>query len=293
MLEVQEALLTHLRAGRTVVVATVVASRGSTPRKVGAKMIVQDSGAIDFTVGGGAFEALVIEDSKEAIASGVSVVKCYRFLPVGEHATGMTCGGEVEVFLEVHRRAPRLVIFGGGHLAVPLARFAKDAGMRVAVIDDRPAYATASRFPTADELHLAEGGYSRADVPLEDDDFVVIVTRCHRTDEACLRLVLGEDRAPASVGVVASKRKAKVILARLAQEGFSRERLGEVRSPIGLDIGAETPQEIAISILGEVLALRSGREAGFLCADTAVPDQVTVRRAPKEKRASSSGSGSP
>ncbi len=284
MLDVQETLLAHLRAGRTVVVATVVTSRGSTPRKVGAKMLVQESGAIDFTIGGGAFEALVIEDAKAAIRSGESIVKSYRFLPVGENATGMTCGGEVDVFLDVHRRAPRLVIFGGGHIARPLALLAKQTGMRVAVIDDRSAFANAERFPDADEVVLAEGGYARADVPLEEDDHVVIVTRCHQTDEACLRLVLREDREPAFVGVVASKRKAKVLLARLLQEGAPRERLDTVRTPVGLDIGAQTPAESAGSILGEVLALQRGREAGFLSAETAIPANVTARRAPRPAR---------
>jgi xanthine dehydrogenase accessory factor len=290
MLEFQERLGEHLRSGRTVAVATIVASRGSTPRKVGAKMIVQPDGAIDFTLGGGAFEALVIEDAKEAIRSGEPAIKCYRFLPVGENATGMTCGGDVEVFLDIVRRAPRLVIFGGGHVALPLAKLARSVGFRVAVIDDRPSFASSERFPDAEEVVLAEGGFARLDFPLETEDAVVIVTRCHQTDEASLRIVLGEDRSPAYVGVVASKRKAKVLLARLAQEGFVRERLAEIRTPIGLDIGAETPEEIAVSILGEVLAVRTGRAAGFLSAETEVPANVTVRRVPRPGRGQATGS---
>ncbi len=289
MLAFQDKLAEHLRQGRTVAVATIVASRGSTPRKVGAKMIVQESGAIDFTLGGGAFEALVIEDAKEVLRSGEAAIKCYRFLPVGENATGMTCGGEVEVFLEPAKRAPRLVIFGGGHVAMPLARAARDLGFRIAVIDDRPAFAARDRFPDADEIVLAEGGFARVDFPLEPEDFVVIVTRCHQTDEASLRLVLAEDREPAYVGVVASRRKAKVLLARLAQEGVPRERLEEIRTPIGLDIGAETPEEIAVSILGEVLAVRRGRAAGFLSEETCVPENVTVRRTARPPRGQAAG----
>lgn len=288
MLKFQERLGSYLREGRTLAVATIIQTRGSTPRKVGAKMIVQESGAIDFTLGGGAFEALVIEDAKEAMREGIAAVKCYRFLPVGENATGMTCGGEVEVFLEVFRRAPRLVIFGGGHIALPLARLGKGVGMRVAVIDDRPEFANAERFPEVDEIHEACGGYARSDIPLEHDDFVVIVTRCHQTDEACLRTVLGEDREPAFTGVVASRRKAKVLLARLAQEGFTRERLEEIRTPIGVDIGAETPEEIAVSILAEVLAVRNNRAAGFLSEETRVPDNVTVTRIARPPRRATS-----
>ncbi|HET9886401.1 MAG TPA: XdhC/CoxI family protein [bacterium] len=288
MLKFQERLASYVREGRTIAVATIIQSRGSTPRKIGAKMIVQESGAIDFTLGGGAFEALVIEDAKEAMREGTAALKCYRFMPVGENATGMTCGGEVEVFLEVFRRAPRLVIFGGGHIALPLARLGQGIGMRVAVIDDRAEFASAARFPEVDEIHFAEGGYARNDLPLEPDDFVVIVTRCHQTDEACLRTVLKEDREPAFIGVVASRRKAKVLLARLAQEGFVRERLEEIRTPIGVDIGAETPEEIAVSILAEVLAVRNKRAAGFLSEDTRVPENVTVTRIARPPRRANS-----
>ena len=101
--------------------------------------------------------------------------------------------------------------------------------------------------------------------------------------------MLEEDRAPAYVGVVASRRKAKVLLARLAQEGFARERLEEIRTPIGLDIGAETPEEIAVSILGEVIAVRTGRAAGFLSAETAIPENVTARRVPRPTRGQAAG----
>jgi xanthine dehydrogenase accessory factor len=121
-------------------------------------------------------------------------------------------------------------------------------------------------------------------VPLEPDDHVVIVTRCHQTDEACLRLVLDDDRAPASVGVVASRRKARVLLARLAQDGYARERLERVRTPIGLDIGAETPEEIAVAIVGEILADRKGRDGRSLSEESALPANVTVQRAPRSSR---------
>jgi xanthine dehydrogenase accessory factor len=282
--EYLERLQEHLRSGRAVAVATIVAAEGSTPRKPGARMIVDENGAIDFTLGGGPFEALVIEDAKEAIRTGHGFVQAYRFLPVGENATGMTCGGEVEVFVEVHRAADRVVVFGGGHVALPLARLAKETGFRVAVIDDRAAFADAARFPFADEVVHAEGGYARTDFPLEATDHVVVVTRCHQTDEACLRHVLEEDVEPAYVGLVASKRKAKVMLATLLKDGFDRQRLEGVRSPVGLDIGAETPEEIAVSIVAEILAQRSRRSGESLSSGTPVPENVTVRRGARRTR---------
>jgi xanthine dehydrogenase accessory factor len=285
--EFHERLGRYLSEGRVVVVATIVTSRGSTPRKVGTKMIIQEDGTIDFTLGGGPFEALVIEDAKVALARGEAALHAYSFLPVGENSTGMTCGGEVEVFLDVHKRAARVVIFGGGHVALPLARLAKSTGFRVAVIDDRAKFANRERFPEIDEVIHAEGGYVKCDLPLEDDDYVVVVTRCHQTDEACLRRVLDDDREPAYLGVVASKRKAKVLLARLVQDGYSRERLERVRSPVGLDIGAESPEEMAVSILGEIIATRCGKDGRSLSAESSVPRNVTVRRVPRPLRGAS------
>jgi len=285
MQEFLERLRRHVSEGRSVVVATIVSAQGSTPRKTGAKMIVTETGSIDFTLGGGPFEALVIEDAKEALKEGRSVVRAYRFLPVGENATGMTCGGDVEVFLEVLRPPDRVVVFGGGHVARPLARLAKSTGFRVAVIDDRAEFASRERFPDIDEVMFAEDGYARCDFPLETSDFVVIVTRCHQTDEACLRHVLEEDVDVPYVGVVASRRKAKVLLATLAKDGLPRERLENVRSPVGLDIGAETPEEIAVSIVGEILATRRRRDGASLSRESALPENVTVRRTPRAAKA--------
>jgi xanthine dehydrogenase accessory factor len=180
-----------------------------------------------------------------------------------------------------------VLVFGGGHVAMPLARLAADVGLRVCVVDDRAEFASRERFPTADEVIHAEGGYVRCDVPVEEDDYVVIVTRCHQTDEACLRHVLDDDREPAYLGVVASRRKAKVLLARLLQDGYARERLEAVRSPVGLDIGAESTEEIAVSIIGQILAEKNGRAAGSLSEETALPANVTVRKVPRRARGAS------
>lgn len=276
-------LVRYLQAGKPLVVATIVTATGSTPRKTGTKMIVHEDGSIDFTLGGGPFEALVIEDAREALRSGACALKAYRFLPVGENATGMTCGGDVEVFLEVHRRAPRVVVFGGGHVALPLARLAGSCGFRVAVIDDRAEFASRERFPDAGEVVHAEGGYVRCDFPLEEDDYVVVVTRCHQTDEVCLRHVLDDDRRPAYVGLVASRRKAKVLLAKLRQDGYPADRLEAVRSPVGLDIGAETTEEIAVSIVGQIIAERSGR-SGESRTESVLPGNVRVHRVARRDR---------
>lgn len=277
-MDFHDRLRERLTTGAAFVVCTIVSAHGSVPRKVGTKMIVRPGGAIDFTLGGGPFEALVIEDAQELLRRDENEIKAYKFLPAGENSTGMTCGGEVEVFFEVYRRAPRLVVFGGGHVALPLVRLAANTGFRVAVIDDRVEFAEPERFPDASEVVHAEAGYVGTDFPLEEDDWVVVVTRCHQTDEVCLRHVLDEDLRPAYAGVVASRRKAKVLFAKLIQDGYERARLEEIRSPIGLDIGAETPEEIAVSILGEIIAARTGSTARSLSEESAVPENVQVRR---------------
>jgi xanthine dehydrogenase accessory factor len=247
-----------------VAVATIVASRGSSPRKLGTKMIVHADGTIDFTLGGGSFEAQVIADAREALVRREPVLKQYRFVPEGQNATGMICGGEADVFIEVFAPPARLVVCGGGHIALPLVRLGKELGFRVAVLEDREELASATRFPQADEVIHAGAAFGDFGLALDTDDHVVVVTHSHETDEACLREVLGAEREPAYVGMVASRRKAKIIRERLAAAGIPAARLAAVHAPIGLDIGAETPAEIAVSILGEILAARSGRRAASL-----------------------------
>jgi xanthine dehydrogenase accessory factor len=257
MIEFHEKFVEHLRAGRSVALATIVASHGSTPRKVGTRMLVHPDGRSEFTLGGGPFEAMVIEDAREALRSGKSLFKHYAFRPEGEDATGTLCGGEADVFIEVHRPAERLVIFGGGHVGLALCRLAKELGRRVLVIDERAEYASRERFPAADEIVWAEDGYAHHPVDLAADDSVVIVTHSHRSDEECLQRVLTAPTTPAYVGMIASRRKAEVIREHLVAKGVGSEHLAQVRAPIGLDLGAETPAEIALAILAEILSLRA------------------------------------
>ena len=243
-----------LRSGRVLAIATLSSSQGSTPRAPGSKMIVTDSGETVFSIGGGAFEALVIEDAKEAIRAGRGFEKEYRFTEQGDESTGMVCGGSARVLLEVVRPPLPLFVFGGGHVGRELARLAARLEFEVTVVDDRPDYLETGRFPPGVRALRAGHDYCSGLPEIPAGAYVAVVTRCHRTDLAAVRHVVG--RGASYVGLIGSRRKVATVLKRAGEEGTPREALREVRAPIGLPIGAESPQEIAVSIAAEMIAVR-------------------------------------
>ena len=246
-----------LREGRRLVIATVLETEGSTPRKAGARMAVLEDGTIFESVGGGTFEALVLADARELLATGGTAIREYSLREGDEPGTtGMVCGGRARVHLQVEVPPERLLIFGAGHVGAAVARLADSLGFAVTVLDDRPEFLDASRFPSRAELRKTGPEFS-GDLPAVDSaTYVAIVTRCHRTDLAALRRVAA---GPAAyVGLIGSRRKVEVVMSRLREEGVSAEALRRVRAPIGLPIGACTPEEIAVSIAGELIQLRRG-----------------------------------
>lgn len=249
-----------LRSGRVLAIATLCSSQGSTPRSPGSKMIVTDLGETVFSIGGGAFEALVIEDAKEAIRTGHGLEKEYRFTEQGDGAVGMVCGGSVRVLLEVVRPPVPLLIFGGGHVGRELARMCVRLDFDVTVVDDRPEYLEPHRFPEGIRTLRVEHDFSAGLPEIPPGAYVAVVTRCHRTDLAALCHAVG--RGAAYVGLIGSRRKIATVLARAGQNGAPGESLAEVRAPIGLPIGAETPEEIAVSIAAEMITVRSANAAG-------------------------------
>ncbi|MEE8112133.1 MAG: XdhC/CoxI family protein [Acidobacteriota bacterium] len=255
MLEFYTQVTEYLRNREHFVVATVLKTSGSTPRKPGAKMIVLGTGQIRFTVGGGPFEALVIEDSLEALSSGQSRIREYQFREEGEGALGMVCGGSATVLMEVLRGPDRLLIFGGGHVGEALAEKASGMDFEIHVVEDRQEFLQPGNFPAQTVLHFAGPEFS-GDFPEPDPHaFVCILTRCHRTDHQVLRRVI---RFPAAyLGMIGSRRKARTVLSRLAAEGVPEKLLESVHSPIGLEIGGRTPAEIAVSILAQVVQYRN------------------------------------
>jgi xanthine dehydrogenase accessory factor len=254
--EIFEELVELLRAGRSVALASVISASGSTPQGAGARMLVTAGGRAHSTIGGGRFEAAVIEDAKKAVLSGTSVIKEYDLSGTGE-GVGVLCGGRATVVIDVIAPPQRLAIFGAGHVGRALAETALGLGFAISVIDDRAEYLSADRFPDGVALHLISEDYDK-DIPqLDENTFIAVVTRSHECDLSVLRGVVGADTA--YLGMISSKRKANEIFARLRSEGVSEDALRKVHAPIGIDIGSKTPKEIAISILAEIVKVRNAR----------------------------------
>jgi xanthine dehydrogenase accessory factor len=262
--EVSEEALAALQRGESVALATVVRVRGSAPRHAGARMLVWPDGRIVGTVGGATLEQRVIEHAQEALRKRRSRYETYALTPQGDMESLGLCGGEVEVHIEVLEPTATLYVIGAGHVALPLAEMAHHLGMRVVIVDDRPEFATQERFPHADRVGVVNYDPEREElgqlpIPLDPSCHVVVAT--WGWDEPALAQVLAADPPPAYVGLVASRTKVRVIRHRLEEQGFAPETLDRIWAPIGLDLGAETPGEIALSILAEILLQARGGNA--------------------------------
>lgn len=260
MREFHEALLGLLDAGRAAATATLVKTTGSTPRAVGARMIVPSEGEPLFTLGGGAFEAEVIQDARAALDSGQPVLKTYSLADRGEKGEGQECGGTASVFIDPILASEKLWIFGGGHVARALAASSRGLALDVTVFEDRAELVDPSRLPGARRVIHTDPEY-RDNVPRPDArTSCVVLTRSHRTDRAALRAALSGTSA--WVGMIGSARKRLAIFKELEEEdGISSDRLKTVECPVGLPIGAETPEEIAVSILARLIEVRRRRPA--------------------------------
>ena len=240
--------------GEEAALVTVVSATGSTPREEGAKMLVKLDGSIMGTIGGGSLEAQVIEEAVKVIKHG-KPKRLHRSLTASEaEEEGMVCGGDLEVFIEPILTPPALYIFGGGHISLPLAKMGKLCGFNIAVIDDRADFASAERFPEANVILAEDFTRSFPKVKIDKSSYIVIVTRGHQHDEVVLEWAVG---TPAKyVGMIGSKTKNATIFSHLRDRGITREQLDRVHAPIGLEIGAQTPEEIAVSILAELIKVR-------------------------------------
>jgi xanthine dehydrogenase accessory factor len=252
--EVLEAFLDEIKSGRRAVLATIVRASGSTPRSAGARMIVRADGSSFGTIGGGAFEAMIACDARELLSRPEprTVVKRYTFTEQGEDALGMACGGTAEVLLEAAGSGARLIIFGAGHVGLALARLAATVGFAPELVDDRKEFCDAARDEGVGRVWHCDASFVDGVPVLDRGCYVAVVTRCHRTDRLALKRVLGE---PVKyLGLIGSRRKKAVIFGELVeQDGVPPSDLERVRCPIGLPIGGETPEEIAVSIVAELL----------------------------------------
>jgi xanthine dehydrogenase accessory factor len=250
-----ESLAELERGGGRGALATVIRVRGSVPRHVSAKMLVYPSGRIEGTVGGGEMERRVIAEALEVIARGEARIIRYTLSDPKEGDPGV-CGGEVEVFVEPIRARPTLVVIGGGHVGKAVAHLAHWLGFRVAVSDDRPEFARAEAAPEAD-LYLA---CPLSDLPkrmtIDDQTYLVLTTRGVQIDVDGLPALL--ETPAAYIGVIGSRRRWEMCAQQLRELGVPEEKIGRITSPMGLELNAETPEEIAVSILAEIIQLRRG-----------------------------------
>jgi xanthine dehydrogenase accessory factor len=251
-------LLTLLEAGCRCASATLVDASGSTPGKQGHRMLVLASGEVRFTIGGGPLEAMVVSDCLALLRDGQNAVREYRLVPEGKNSVGMVCGGTARVFIELHEPDPQLVVFGAGHVGREIIRMAAGMGFDRIVVDDRDEMLAAEAFsPEIKRVHCRDA-YA-GDLPAtRPGAFVVIVTRCHETDREILARLLG--RPLAYLGMIGSRRKVRTVMDELISRGQSSSDLAGVRAPVGLEIGARSPAEIAVSILAEVVAVRRGED---------------------------------
>lgn len=241
-------ILATLKANSACALATVVASRGSAPRKIGAKMLVFGDGSIQGTIGGGGLEKLVIADAQKALKEKSSFSKEY---PLDKKSGLQICGGKVSIFIETLAPEKKLVIAGGGHIGLALSFLARLLGFCVVIVDNRRAFANKERFPHADKVIC--GRYAKAfkKIRADENTYIVIVTHGHAFDTECLEAALATGAG--YIGMIGSTRKIRHVYGFLAKKGIKKSVLKKVHAPIGLDIGAETPEEIAVAIAAQLV----------------------------------------
>lgn len=255
--DVFRAAAAAVEAGEEAALVTIVSTSGSTPQRVGAKVLVYADGRTLGTIGGGCYENDAVLKAREALTTRQPRLVRYELSDDMAEESGLICGGQMDVFIEPLERAAHLYIVGAGHVSVALARFAADTGFRVHVVDDRQRFANAERFPAAAEVVVDTIADALARATWPPDAYVVVVTRGHRFDFDALRALSG--RPFRYVGMIGSRAKVKRVLDALSAANCPADWLARVHAPIGLDIGAVTPAEIAVSILAELVAVRSGK----------------------------------
>ena len=269
-------ILDTLNLNKKGAILTVIETQGSTPRKAGTKMFVTEDGETFGTIGGGDFESTLIKlaidfinrkKSKVGNASQIKdvwdkhmrplqnirnvLIEEFDFSSIDKNKMDMHCGGKMKVLIEPIIPAPKAIIFGGGHISIVLAKILKLLEFHITVTDDRRKYANKKRFPEADEIIVGDYNKQFSKFKINDNTYLIIVTRAHSQDEICLFHSLKANAR--YIGMIGSKNKFEIIKTNLLKRGFKKKDLERVHCPIGIDIGAQTPEEIAVSIVAEII----------------------------------------
>ncbi|MBI5847269.1 MAG: XdhC family protein [Nitrospirae bacterium] len=277
-MELYEELLRLKKEGRSSALATIVQCSGSAPQKTGSKMLVRDDGTIVGTLGGGCLEAEVVQAALMAIRDEQAATLPFDLT---EKQGGLVCGGRLSIFIEPVIPEPTLVILGAGHVGKALATAARFSGFRVVVCDDRPEYANHENLPDAHDIvvHDFPSIFSRMLVP--DKAYIVVATRGHNHD---LDAVIAALRTPVRyIGLLGSRRKKALLFKALGDAGFSDAQISRVHIPVGLPINSVTPEEIAVSIMAQVIQKRRENAASGFSRSSCrrfVQENGTIEAAP-------------
>jgi len=261
--------LVRLRGlGQKCALATIVEVRGSIPSYESAKLLVREDGSMVGTIGGGCVEAEVWNAAREVLETEKPKRLTFNLGQDAAYDNGLICGGQLEVFVEPVLPIPTAFIFGGGHISKSLSKAATLAGFNTVVIDNREAFANRDRFPEAEAVLAAEYEEAFPNLTITENSYLVIVTRGHRDDMRVLKLAIA---TPARyIAMIGSKRKVLNVIRELEKEGVPREAFDRLHAPMGLDIGAISPEEIAIAVTAEMIAVRRNATGNWRAASLSI-----------------------
>jgi xanthine dehydrogenase accessory factor len=253
-MDLYEEVVRLRRAGQKCALATIVQVNGSIPSYQSAKLLVREDGSMLGTIGGGCVEAEVWQAAREVIETEKPRYMDFSLGQDAAYDNGLICGGQLHVYIEPVIPQPQALIFGAGHISKSLAKVASLAGFGVTVVDDREQFANRERFPEAEEIHAGDYEEIFGKLRVSASSYIIIVTRGHRDDMRVLRwAVTTQARYIAMIG---SKRKVISVVRELEKEGMPRAAFERLSAPMGLEIGAVTPEEIAVAVVAEMIAVR-------------------------------------
>ena len=260
-MDIYDEIVRLRRLGQKAALATIVQVRGSIPSYESAKLLVREDGSMMGTVGGGCVEAEVWNAAREVIETEKPRHLSFNLGQDAAYDNGLICGGQLDIFVEPVIPQPRAFIFGAGHISKSLSKVAALAGFATTIIDNRDTFANSERFPEADEVFAEEYEDVFPKLPINETSYVIIVTRGHRDDMRVLRLAVETDAR--YIAMIGSKRKVISVVKELEEQGIAHERLERIHAPMGLDIGAISPEEIAVSVAAEMIAVRRNADSDW------------------------------
>ena len=260
-MDLYEELVRLRKLGQKCALATIVEVNGSIPSYESAKILVREDGSLAGTIGGGCVEAEVWNVARDVIATEKPRRLRFNLGQDAAYDNGLICGGQLEVFVEPVVPEPKAIIFGGGHISKSLSKVAQIAGFGTMIVDNREMFANRERFPEAGEIFAEEYEEVFPKLTVNSSSYVIIVTRGHRDDMRVLRWAI--EQPARYIAMIGSRRKVIGVVKELEKEGLDRGLFEKVSAPMGLDIGAITPEEIAVSVVAEMIAVRRNPDADW------------------------------